>query len=806
MIISEDNRIVNGLWIGRTLSALELLTIKSFLNNGHDFHLWVYNELETPLPPGIQVMDANHVLPEDKIFRYKNKDQYGHGKGSLAGFSDIFRYKLLYDHGGWWVDMDVTCLKPLQFETPYVFRIHHELKMVGNVMKCPRGSELMKRCFKIASEKVTADNRDWNLPIQILNDGIKDLGLEQYILDISNQDSWLTVKKFIIMDFKIPESWYVIHWVNEEWNRNGINKDFCGNRSLLRKLLLQNGIQPVKFTINDRLLTRYKLSTVHTLSSLTSSKYFIINIFKMVLHYCKSFLNRLYWFFKKLWLRYGTWAWGFVDYYIRKYSNKKRQSPLCNEASMLTKNDKIKIYRQLRHRERKDPLCFAPYRNLFFGFEGKVIACCFNRTFILGNYPQSTIHDIWTGKPIRRLKHYLKNNDLSHGCHNCNECILSGNYDATGASFYDYYAKENDFPVKAEFELSNQCNLECIMCDGEYSSKIRIKREKLTPIHEPYGNDFIDQLRPFVPHLKVAKFLGGEPFLIDSYYRIWELIISSNPDCLIDVQTNATILNNRVRDILEKGNFQIGVSIDSLKKEIYEQIRVNAKFEKVLQNIYYFAEYSKRKNLTMHISICPMRMNWPELPRLIEFSNKLGAYIYCNYVWRPARLALWNLSSASLTEIIQSLEIYTPSEQTIIEEQNKKIFNGFLNQLNAWRNKAFQREDIETQLNQLNIYELKKMLSRKIIQSIKDKMKKCYKADDWQYINYESPDNIFDKLPQDIHLKNALIELNKIPVDIISDELRVSTTEEGLRKLSLFVNEFKFKDIVNIELYHMDFH
>ncbi|HPK87409.1 MAG TPA: glycosyltransferase, partial [Atribacterota bacterium] len=185
MVISDDNRIVNGLWIGESLSSLEMLTIRSFINHGHTFRLWVYDQLTTPLPPGVLVMDANIILPAERIFRYKHKNQYGHGKGSLAGFSDIFRYKLLFDHGGWWVDMDVTCLKTLEFKAQYVFRSHHELKMVGNIMKCPKGSELMKRCFDLASEKVTADNRDWNLPIQILNDQIKYLDLERNIIEIS---------------------------------------------------------------------------------------------------------------------------------------------------------------------------------------------------------------------------------------------------------------------------------------------------------------------------------------------------------------------------------------------------------------------------------------------------------------------------------------------------------------------------------------------------------------------------------------------------------------------------------------------
>ena len=188
--LRKDNKTIHGLWIGDTLSAIELLTLSSFVNNGHVFRLWIYQDLKTSVPHGVEIMDARLIIPEEKIFRYRETDQFGHGKGSLGGFSDIFRYKLLYDHGGWWSDMDVTCLKPLNFLSPYVFRPHHDMPVVGNVMKCPKDSQLMKYCFERASSEVDENNRDWHLPIQILNDGIEKFNLSEYIIDIANPESF----------------------------------------------------------------------------------------------------------------------------------------------------------------------------------------------------------------------------------------------------------------------------------------------------------------------------------------------------------------------------------------------------------------------------------------------------------------------------------------------------------------------------------------------------------------------------------------------------------------------------------------
>ena len=66
---------------------MEQLSISSFLHNGHDYHLYVYDDLKY-IPAGTVVMDASEILPSSRIFQYKQRPSY-------AGFSNFFRYKLL---------------------------------------------------------------------------------------------------------------------------------------------------------------------------------------------------------------------------------------------------------------------------------------------------------------------------------------------------------------------------------------------------------------------------------------------------------------------------------------------------------------------------------------------------------------------------------------------------------------------------------------------------------------------------------------------------------------------------------------
>ncbi len=66
------------------------------------------------------------------------------------------------------------------------------------------------------------------------------------------------------------------------------------------------------------------------------------------------------------------------------------------------------------------------------------------------------------------------------GCELCEVEHALGNRAATPAQAFDQFAPgPSVWPRQLEFTLSNRCNLECEMCFGELSSKIRTRREGL---------------------------------------------------------------------------------------------------------------------------------------------------------------------------------------------------------------------------------------------------------------------------------------------------------------------------------------
>jgi MoaA/NifB/PqqE/SkfB family radical SAM enzyme len=328
-----------------------------------------------------------------------------------------------------------------------------------------------------------------------------------------------------------------------------------------------------------------------------------------------------------------------------------------------------------------DPIvCKAPFRSIFFDFHGNAYPCCENKTYSYGKYPNQSIHEIWFGEKINKFRLLIKKRNLDHGCVSCKPALTPGNGQITKSTYYECVPGTEKYPSRIEFQLSNQCNLECFMCDSYSSSVIRGKIG-LKQYHNPYDDSFVEQLEEFIPFLKQTHFVGGEPFMIPVFFKIWEKIISLNPQCEIIVQTNATVFNENIKSLLERGRFSFNISIDSLKKDMYERIRKNARFEDTMAHIYYFIDYCRRKKTDLKLTACPMQQNWTEIPDLIRFSNKNDIKIHFHTVLFPARVSFFGCTREELNNIYIKLSEVKINSQTITAQYNLKSFNHLLYQL-----------------------------------------------------------------------------------------------------------------------------
>ncbi len=157
---------IQMLWVRGPLSRLEILSLRSFLAHGHPVHLHTY-ECPPNLPAGVTVCDASEVVEE----RWVPSGEAGaFSKGTLGAFSDLFRYHLLHQRGGWWSDLDVVALKPWRgfAEVVAASTVERGYGRVANgfVLRFPAGHPVMAKCAEsVPRERISSMGIDETGPL-----------------------------------------------------------------------------------------------------------------------------------------------------------------------------------------------------------------------------------------------------------------------------------------------------------------------------------------------------------------------------------------------------------------------------------------------------------------------------------------------------------------------------------------------------------------------------------------------------------------------------------------------------------------
>ncbi len=303
--------------------------------------------------------------------------------------------------------------------------------------------------------------------------------------------------------------------------------------------------------------------------------------------------------------------------------------------------------------------CYAPWAAMYFDPHGLVQACCLNLMHSLGNVSTQSLVDIWRSPKAEELRQAMRDYDLTHGCRHCLWHIDSGAAESVYALRYEPFADAfdgHDWPRIMEFQISNVCNLECLQCRGEWSSLVRKNRERLPPLAKVYGERFFSELRPFLPHLVEAHFLGGEPFLAPETLRIWEMMIEDGLSTACYATTNGTIFDHRVERILEKLPVGIILSLDGCTRETYETIRRNANFDHVMENLERFRRVTRERGTTFHLTHCLMRQNWREFGDFLLLGDRCDCDVYVNIVLEPPEASLYRLPRRELQDIVSAME------------------------------------------------------------------------------------------------------------------------------------------------------
>jgi hypothetical protein len=124
---------INSLWIGDRLGEVNAACLRSFIRHGYRVVLHCYDR-PVDTPKGVELFQASKLMKPEEIVRHKT--------GSLTLSSDIYRYRILREGMGIYVDADIYCLRPLP-EDEYLMGFERDDHVNNAVLRIPPNSKLL---------------------------------------------------------------------------------------------------------------------------------------------------------------------------------------------------------------------------------------------------------------------------------------------------------------------------------------------------------------------------------------------------------------------------------------------------------------------------------------------------------------------------------------------------------------------------------------------------------------------------------------------------------------------------------------
>ncbi|HEF6131454.1 TPA: hypothetical protein R8N59_000240 [Campylobacter jejuni] len=239
------------------IGLMEILTIKSWLDNGYEFCLYTY-DLKDKIFLKFQesfsnfiLKDANEIVPFSEYF----SDDRGAG---VATFSDYFRYILLYLRGGVWVDLDMVCLNHMDLSQEYIFNQETDEngieRITNSFLKFPKNSDFGKNLIQEAKKII--DNKKiipWGvIGPWFLAEQVEKWNLGKYKWDYKQtcQIPWYKVKNFTDKGQVFDEGRPCLHLFSEMWRTYNLNKNHFYQHGIYGFLLQKYNIFTLCLKLN----------------------------------------------------------------------------------------------------------------------------------------------------------------------------------------------------------------------------------------------------------------------------------------------------------------------------------------------------------------------------------------------------------------------------------------------------------------------------------------------------------------------------------------------------------------------------
>jgi len=300
--------------------------------------------------------------------------------------------------------------------------------------------------------------------------------------------------------------------------------------------------------------------------------------------------------------------------------------------------------------------CSLAWCHHFVGPGGYCKPCCrFKKNHVPDdhNLKNKTLREIFNDEFMNELREKMLRGERIEGCSKCYE-----EEDANKrASLRQIHNNMNflcdginiDKPrvTFMESAFSNLCDLQCVMCSPFFSTSwSKQDLSEISDLVDEFDKVTIDieSVLDVIPDLIYMKFTGGEPLLINEYYKIIEER-SKHPgfeDCVMNYSSNLMHFpSNRLIELWKKvKRVEVATSFDGVGKVI-EYVRYPSKWDVVEKNLIKYIELSNVMNIKVGMRSTIMIYNVMNLPEMtMWWSNNICEKLFSENSWyNPTHVA-----------------------------------------------------------------------------------------------------------------------------------------------------------------------
>ncbi len=224
------------------------------------------------------------------------------------------------------------------------------------------------------------------------------------------------------------------------------------------------------------------------------------------------------------------------------------------------------------------------------------------------------------------------------------------------------------YPTYVQIEPVGMCNLSCTMCPINYRDDPPLHGKRRMMDY----NLFCQIVDQFIG-MQTLHLQGlGEPMLHPRFFDMVSYAVKKG--IRVTTNTNLTVVNKkRAEQCITTGLDTLHFSIDGTKAETYENIRINAHFDKVIANLDNLVTAKQRLGSALphlHMVMVIMQQNLAELPDLVRLASEYGAEeVFAQQLSHDFGDPAFNKKFQPLNEYVK--------EQSLLYEDEKRIEHYF---------------------------------------------------------------------------------------------------------------------------------